>query len=520
MNTPMQAFLNLRIGVRLGLAFAVVLALLVTVAGVGLLRLSNLHDQLTLVVENRYPKVLLAVDVKNDVGIVALNLRSLLSDGQGERRRKAEDAIAAARGRLDESMNKLDRTLQAPETRRILDKLKERRAAFVADQGAFGDFVLAGNVDGATALMNGAMGADQRACEASIDELVAALSAQFRQAGEEGSRAHETGRMLMLLLSAGAFAAAVLMAWLVTRSITRPIARAVRAAQTVAAGDLTSAIQVETRDESGQLLQALKEMNASLVRVVGEVRHSSDSIATGSGQIATGNQDLSQRTEEQASNLQQTAASMEELTGNVCSSADIASSASRLASDAQRVATEGGEMVDRVVVTMADITGSSRKIESIIGVIDGVAFQTNILALNAAVEAARAGEHGRGFAVVASEVRGLAQRSANAAREIKVLINDSVTRVAAGSELVGKAGGTMRDIVTQVRKVNEMLAEISAAAREQTSGLGQINNAVGQLDQVTQQNAALVEESAAAAESLRQQAARLVAAVAAFRVSS
>jgi methyl-accepting chemotaxis protein len=308
------------------------------------------------------------------------------------------------------------------------------------------------------------------------------------------------------------------MAWIVTRSITRPIGTAVGVAKAVAAGDLRSEIRVETKDEVGELLQALKEMNAGLVRIVTEVRQGSDGIAIGSNQIATGNQDLSQRTEEQATNLQQTAASMEQLTGTVRTNAATARSASEVAASACRVATDGGDVVERVVHTMSEIAQSSRKIADITGVIDGIAFQTNILALNAAVEAARAGEQGRGFAVVASEVRALAQRSAQAAREIKGLIGDSVSRVETGSELVGNAGRTMSDIVTQVRRVNEMLSEISQATSEQTTGIGQVNDAVSQLDLVTQQNAALVEESAAAAESLRQQAARLVSAVGVFRL--
>jgi methyl-accepting chemotaxis protein len=302
------------------------------------------------------------------------------------------------------------------------------------------------------------------------------------------------------------------------RSITGGIGRAVEVAQTVAAGDLSSNILVDRRDEIGTMLGALKHMNESLVAIVGDVRNASESIATGSAQIAHGNADLSQRTEEQASNLQQTAASMEELTATVKHNADTARRASELAEGASQVAAQGGDVVGQVVATMDGITDSSRKITDIIGVIDGIAFQTNILALNAAVEAARAGEQGRGFAVVASEVRSLAQRSATAAKEIKVLIGESVGKVENGTRLVADAGRTMGDIVDQVRRVSVLIGEISSASDEQSRGIGQIDDAVTQLDQVTQQNAALVEESAAAAESLRVQADSLAKTVGTFRL--
>ena len=516
----MKTFLNLKIGIRLTLAFAFVLTLVVAVVGAGLLRLSDLRDQLNLVVDNRYPKVLLAFDIKNDVNVIVRNVRAMLVDKDAQSLRKAAADNAAAQARIADSMDKLERTLQAPETRRTFAELKASRTVFVADQQAFAELLAAGNKDGAVELALGKMRKDQHSYQSALDTLLAELGQQFKQAGEQGNRAYSMGQTVMLMLGGAAIGLATLMAWIVTRSITRPIGRAVQIAQTVAAGDLSSEIHVDTTDETGQLLQALRDMNASLLRIVAEVRQSSDGIATGSGQIATGNQDLSQRTEEQASNLQQTAASMEQLTGTVRNNADTARNASEVADSARRVATQGGEMVERVVHTMAEIAQASQKIADITGVIDGIAFQTNLLALNAAVEAARAGEQGRGFAVVASEVRALAQRSAQAAREIKGLIGDSADKVATGSQLVGDAGRTMGDIVAQVRRVNDMLVEISSASAQQTTGIGQVNDAVLQLDQVTQQNAALVEESAAAAESLKQQAARLVSAVSVFRLGN
>ena len=321
-----------------------------------------------------------------------------------------------------------------------------------------------------------------------------------------------------LAIAGTVLAVAALVGLSLVRSITSGIGIAVKVAKTVAAGDLSSRIVVDRGDEIGVMLGALKHMNESLVGIVGDVRNASESIATGSSQIAQGNADLSQRTEEQASNLQQTAASMEELSATVEHNADTARRASELAEGASKVAAQGGEVVGQVVETMDGITDSSKKITDIIGVIDGIAFQTNILALNAAVEAARAGEQGRGFAVVASEVRSLAQRSATAAKEIKVLIGESVGKVENGTRLVADAGRTMGDIVEQVKRVSQLITEISDASGEQSTGIGQIGDAVTQLDQVTQRNAALVEESAAAAESLRVQADNLARTVATFRL--
>jgi methyl-accepting chemotaxis protein len=321
-----------------------------------------------------------------------------------------------------------------------------------------------------------------------------------------------------IVVSTLAVVIASVLAWRLILSITGGIDEAVKVAETVANGDLSSRIVVRRRDETGRLMGALQRMNANLMGIVGDVRSASESIATGSSQIANGNADLSQRTEEQASNLQQTAASMEQLTATVKQNAETAQVATQLASTATTAAERGGAIVGQVVSTMDAITASSRRVVDIIGVIDGIAFQTNILALNAAVEAARAGEQGRGFAVVASEVRSLAQRSGAAAREIKTLIGESVSNVENGTRLVADAGHTMDDIVNQVKRVNDMIGEIASASTEQSTGIGQIGDAVAQLDQVTQQNAALVEESAAAAESLNQQAAQLARIVGTFKL--
>jgi methyl-accepting chemotaxis protein-1 (serine sensor receptor) len=363
-------------------------------------------------------------------------------------------------------------------------------------------------------------------CRPLLAALVAAAE-KYGQYGEQLARAEvakaeqqfQTNRALLAAGCVVALLMAVVLGVGLTRSITRPIERAVHVARTVAGGDLSSRIETDARDETGQLLAALKAMNDSLSGIVANVRQTSDSIATGSAQIASGNADLSQRTERQAANLQQTAASMEQMTASVRHSAETAQQASQLAGAASAAAERGGAVVSEVVSTMAAITDSSRRIADIIGVIDGIAFQTNILALNAAVEAARAGEQGRGFAVVAGEVRTLAQRCASAAREIKGLIGASVERIETGSRQAGSAGHAMQDIVMQVKRVADLIGDISAAAGEQTGGIGQVNDAVARLDEATQQNAALVEESAAAADSLSRQAAVLSEAVRVFKVA-
>jgi len=514
----MNLLSNLRIGVRLGLAFAAVIALAAVVVVIGITRLSHITDNISLIGADRVPKVQKLADITDDVNIIARELRDALIFDDAAKVAAALDTAVKAREQIGKLLAELAPTITSAEGKKRLAALAEARAAYVPVQVAFIELVRAGKKAEATAVLSDKLRPVQVAYMKTVDDLKDVQIELIKHAAEEGQAEYAQAKLLMFGLLAGmALAGALLGAW-ITRSITRPVDEAVAVAERVAAGDLGSTIQVRSRDETGRLLGALKAMNESLVHIVGTVRNSSDSIATGSAQIASGNADLSQRTEEQASALEQTAASMEQLGSTVKQNADNARQANQLALGASTVAIRGGEVVGQVVQTMKGINESSKKIADIISVIDGIAFQTNILALNAAVEAARAGEQGRGFAVVASEVRSLAQRSAEAAKEIKSLITASVERVEQGTLLVDQAGVTMDEVVTSIKRVTDIMGEISSASTEQSTGVSQVGEAVSQMDQVTQQNAALVEESAAAAESLKLQAKALVSAVAVFKL--
>jgi len=515
-----NTFNNLKIGARLGLAFAALIALALLVGTIGVTRLSRANESLALIGSDRVPKVQQAAAITDDVNLVARELRNALIWNDEAKVKTALDAASEARGRSAKVIETMGATITSDEGKKRLAALTSARAAYAPLQTNFMDLVRAGKKGEAETLLSEQMRTAQLAYMKALDDLKDLQIELVTHAVDEGEADYAQAKLLMFVLLAGMAASGALLGWWISRSITRPIIEAVAVAERVAEGDLGSRIEVTSTDETGRLLTALKAMNESLVGIVSTVRNSSDSIATGSAQIASGNADLSQRTEEQASALEQTAASMEQLGSTVKQNADNARQANQLAQSASTVAQKGGEVVGQVVGTMRDINTSSKKIVDIISVIDGIAFQTNILALNAAVEAARAGEQGRGFAVVATEVRNLAQRSAEAAKEIKTLITASVERVEQGSALVDQAGVTMEEVVTSIRRVTVIMGEISSASTEQSQGVSQVGEAVSQMDQVTQQNAALVEESAAAADSLKQQAQQLVSAVAVFKIDS
>ncbi|MDG0855170.1 methyl-accepting chemotaxis protein [Roseateles puraquae] len=512
----MNAMKNLRIGTRLGAAFALVALLMIAMALNGWLGLRAVHNNMEDVLKDRYVKVKLVNDIGDDVNLQARAMRNVLLLDSEDKRQVEVQNISEARNRIVKHYEDLEKRLNTTEGRKRFDKLQTERAAFVASQTEFLKLVKGGDMDAAKTLLLDKLRPLQLAYMKELNHLTDFQEQLMDQSGEEAFGTISRVTAMSLGGTLLGLAMAVLAGIVVTRSITRPMAVVVSDLNTVAGGDLTVNVTTDRRDELGELQRALADTVAALRRVVTEVRSGVDSVTTASSQIAAGNQDLSSRTEQQASSLQETASSMEELTATVRQSADTARAASSLAAEASDAAGRGGE----VVGTMDEISTSSRKIVDIIGVIDGIAFQTNILALNAAVEAARAGEQGRGFAVVASEVRTLAQRSAEAAKEIKTLIGASVERVETGSRQVADAGEAMQSIVEQVRKVNDLIGEIASTSAEQSRGIEQVNIAVTQMDQVTQQNAALVEESAAAASSLAHQAEALAKAVAVFRVDT
>ncbi|MFI5443902.1 methyl-accepting chemotaxis protein [Polaromonas sp. UC242_47] len=513
---------NLKIGTRLGMSFALILALMAVISAVGLMRLQDVGRAVQLMQRMAYAESLsqqwLGGISSNAVRTIALVKSTTVDD---ETYFLAElDKQSAINSKLNAELDSLAGNNE--ENKAALAVVAAKRDAYntvrrdLVKRRSDPDHGMS-RTD-LEDIINKQLTPATDAYVQAVLSVVTRQKARLAATTTESEAVVTNAEILVSVLGVIALVAGGLLAWLLSRSITRPLSHAVEAARTVASGDLRHQIRVNSEDEIGQLLSALKEMNASLVQSVSQVRTGVDTIATASSQIASGNQDLSSRTEEQASSLEETAASMEELTSTVKQNADNARQANQLAVSASSVAVRGGHVVSQVVDTMGAINASSRKIVDIIGVIDGIAFQTNILALNAAVEAARAGEQGRGFAVVAAEVRNLAQRSAAAAKEIKVLIDDSVNKVEEGGKQVSEAGKTMDEIVDSVKRVTDIMGEITTASQEQTSGIEQINQAIAQMDQVTQQNAALVEEAAAAAASLQEQASGLSQAVSVFKL--
>jgi len=510
---------KLKIGQRLAVGFGIAMAMMVAVILFGTASLVSIRQDIEVHANDRYPQTVLANSIKSDLQDVVQAMRDilLLTDIEEAKNRLAD---------LEQSMEFADKGLETLSQKSVLSakdselkkSMTETRKDFSAELDSFKQLVMADERDKAKDVLYTRVQMAQMAFFQSLNNVIAyqeeAMASSSRLAIESATRAV----VVMLALAGVACVLAVTIGVLVTRGIVRPLGQAVDLAKRVAEGDLTASIEVNSQDETGVLVQSLKVMNESLGRIVFEVRQGVDTINTASAEIAHGNMDLAARTERQAASIERTVTSMDSLTSTARQNAENAHQASQMAANASDVASKGGVAVQQVVGIMQSINDSARKIVDIISVIDGIAFQTNILALNAAVEAARAGEQGRGFAVVAAEVRNLAHRSAGAAREIKELIGDSVELADAGSKLAGHAGATMEEVVVSVRRVTDIIAEISAAGIEQSTGIVQVNQAFTQIDEATTHNAALVEEAAAAAERMREQAAVLARAVDIFKV--
>lgn len=508
---------NLKIGTRLGLGFAAVLLLLIVVTSVAIFRMETAGDATARLVNVSYKN---AYMVNEWSKIIELNvMRSAAmwkSTDPVESQALSEDINKDAK-RSVALQTAIENSLKNPNVISQFEKVKEQRLIYVKAR----DMMLAAK-EANDSVTGGKIFKEQLVPAstgylAAIGQLAQTQSSSVEAVSTNLLSSYASTRIFLIIMGALALIVGLAAGYFATRSITTPLTVALQLAETVANGDLRSVIEVDRADEMGTLMQALQNMNNNLTKIVVNVRKGTDNIAAASSEIAAGNLDLSTRTEQQAGSLEETASSMEELTATVKQNLEHAHRANTLASEASSIAEKGGTMVAEVVHTMAAINESSKKIVNIISVIDGIAFQTNILALNAAVEAARAGEQGRGFAVVATEVRNLAQRSASAAKEIKLLIDDSVHKVQAGTTLVHHTGGTMEEIVKSVASVTETIRQISAASAEQSSGIEQINQAVIEMDQVTQQNAALVEQAAAASSSMQEQAAALAQMMGAFK---
>jgi methyl-accepting chemotaxis protein len=516
-------FSRMAVGSRIAVGMGAVMVLLLIVSFVGLVSLHGLNANIAEIAGDRVPKLAKVADWRFSMAETARHSRNVLILDDKAKAQAELDAILEERTSRNALREWMTAHANNPQGIKALEQLESNRLPYNAAEDRYIELVRTGDLAGAKSQLLETLRPMQLECIQQLTALSEIQRQLIEQRGADAKSEYESVRDLAIGLAVAAIAVAALLTWLLARSITRQLggepSEASDVARQIAAGNL--GVEVDTEGaQADSLMVAMKDMRDALKRIVLEVRESSDHIATGSGQIAAGNQELSGRTEEQAASLEETAASVEQLTSTVKQSADNARQANELASAASTAAGKGGAVVSQVVSTMEQIAASSKNIAEIINVIDGIAFQTNILALNAAVEAARAGEQGRGFAVVAGEVRNLAQRSAQAAREIKTMIHDSVEKVDAGNKLVNAAGESMSEIVQQVRRVTELISEITNAAVEQASGIGQVNETVAQMDQVTQQNAALVEQSAAAAASLKSQADRLAGAVSVFRLDA
>ncbi|KAA9001182.1 HAMP domain-containing protein [Affinibrenneria salicis] len=511
---------NWRIGFRLGGGFSLLILLLILVGSIAIVNLGRFHERVDTIVTKDYPLTVKGNNLINGLNDALLEIQLLLVLTEPEQiNRKVEDVKAISQ-KLTALLDDLQNTANDEKSQVILRDIMRSREAFLATYSKVVQFSLSGERERGQAEFMDVMRPVQHTYKEQVTKLINSQDERMSASEREVLESYHFSRSLLVSMIVFGLLAGAMIAWLITRSVVRPIKDALQVAEKVANGDLTSSINVTRRDETGQLLLALDNMNGSLRAIVSQVRDGAETISTAASQIAAGNQDLSARTEEQASSLEETASSLEQLTSTIKNTAENTHQATSIAAEASQTAQHSSEVMGSVTERMRGIRDSSQRMADIIGVIDGIAFQTNILALNAAVEAARAGEQGRGFAVVASEVRSLAQRSATAAKEIKDLIDDSVDKVRDGMSLVENAGEIIEQLGKGAQNVSGIIVEIAQASREQSDGINQINLAVGQIDTTTQQNAALVEEAASAALSLQSQATSLTQMVSTFKLNA
>ena len=509
---------NIKIGPRLGGGFAVVLVFSILVAGIGVLRLKAVTEETRSMMDEPLRSERLVSEWNTLLLNAIQRTTSVVKSKDPELDAFLSKEAAQSSKASAETLAQVEKLLSTEEERQLFKNINDYRKKFLIVRDSIYKLKKEGKTDEISGIFESEYLPVAKGTQDAMRKLLDFERGRIDTIAQHVENTAENSQKLILILEGVILLAGIFFAIMLTKSITRPIDMALKISKQVSSGDLTSEAKVTRKDEVGELVMSLQRMSEQLHVIVSNVRNGADSIAIASGEIASGNLDLSSRTEEQAGALEETAASIEQLTASVGKNAENSSKAQQLVASAAEVVSEGGDVMSQLIQTMNTINDSSRKIVDIISVIDSIAFQTNILALNAAVEAARAGEQGRGFAVVASEVRGLAQRSASAAKEIKILINESVDKVASGSRLVEQAGATMNKVVGSVQSANTLVREINSASQEQAAGIKEVNQAIAQMDGVTQQNAALVEEAAAAAHSLEDQARNLKQLVTVFKL--